>query len=111
MKETKELSEIQTQVLQFMKIATDETPYNFTIKGDAEDAKKYVHRMRVELSRMREELKSRGRVPKSFKMLLLKIHQMQDGTCLVTLGKKSPPELFPALEAVLVHLDDGETLI
>jgi len=51
--------------------------YRFTVHGSEGDAHKYVHRMRVELSRLRAAIKRRGLQIKSFKMRIEAIEAIE----------------------------------
>lgn len=64
---TKSLAKLQ--MIEFIKATKEQPDFTFRLRGNAEDAKKFVHRMRVELSRMRDAVKESGRVPKEFKVL------------------------------------------
>ena len=68
-------SEPKQKVIDFVK-ATKVDPddkalslFTFAIYGSEEDAKRFVHRMRVELSRLRELVRQQNREPREFKML------------------------------------------
>lgn len=83
----------------------DEGEYTFYINGDEHDARNFVHRMRVELSRFRNVIKSRGQVMKPFKILLLEIEENKDEKTKIVLKKsmdghqvtKDVMEIFDAL--------------
>lgn len=68
-------SEPKQKVIEFIKstVVDPENPnasfFQFAIYGSEEDAKRFVHRMRVELSRLRDIVKQQGRIPREFKML------------------------------------------
>ena len=68
-------SEPKQKVIDFVKttkVDPDDTSlslFQFAIHGTEEDAKRFVHRMRVELSRLRELVKQQGKTPREFKML------------------------------------------
>ena len=69
-------SEPKQKVIDFVK-STKVDPNNtalslfqFAIHGTEEDAKRFVHRMRVELSRLRELVRQQNREPREFKMLV-----------------------------------------
>lgn len=52
-----------------------EQQYSFEVEeGYAQNT---IHRMRVELSRMRKEVKRRGKKPKPFKMLVVSIEKLE----------------------------------
>ena len=69
-------SPAKLQVIHFVKNAVVGEDYVFEIKGTQRDAERFVHRMRVELSRLRNEVKRRQRIPRPFKMLLHSINVM-----------------------------------
>lgn len=70
-------SEPKQKVIEFVKHTrvdpTDKSVslFQFAIHGTTEDAKRFVHRMRVELSRLRELVRQQNREPREFKMLAL----------------------------------------
>lgn len=66
-------SPAKLQVIKFVKTAIIDKDYVFEIKGTQRDAERFVHGMRVELSRLRAEVIKRKLVPRPFKMLLYSI--------------------------------------
>ncbi len=54
--------------------ATD--PFVFEIDGNKQEAANFVHRMRVELSRLRALVRARGRAPAGFKVMQRSIKQL-----------------------------------
>jgi hypothetical protein len=68
-------SEAKLKVIDFIryyssKDSEKKPPFTFEIRGTRNDAEAFVHRMRVELSRMRQLVRDRGRAPRPFKMML-----------------------------------------
>ena len=93
---------------------TVETPeFKFKLHGSEEDAKRFVHRMRVELSRMRDIVRDSGRVPKEFKVLL---HNLEpdplEGVTTITLLKTKGRTLQIADEVreIFDDIAEGEKL-
>jgi hypothetical protein len=70
---SKTTSQAKQMMINFLKGTRETSEFKFKLVGDDADAKKFVHRMRVELSRMRDTVKDSGRVPKEFKMRLVSI--------------------------------------
>lgn len=66
------LSEPAQHVLELAKLDED-GELRFYYVGDEEQAKKYIHRMRVELSRMRNEIRKGNKIPVRFKMIVVKV--------------------------------------
>ena len=82
-------SQPKLMVINFLRSTREETEFKFKLRGDSEDARKFIHRMRVELSRMRETVKDSGRVPKEFKVLVSSVEfNNVTNTSLVTLKKQ-----------------------
>lgn len=68
-------SEAKLKLIEFIryysKEDSEEKPaFQFIINGTKGDAAAFVHRMRVELSRMRQLVRDRGRAPRPFRMRL-----------------------------------------
>lgn len=66
-KRTKSLA--KQQMIKFIQETKENPVFKLKLRGNQEDAEKFVHRMRVELSRMRDIVKQQGRVPKEFKVM------------------------------------------
>lgn len=70
-------SEPKQKVIDFVKstkVVEDDNAqslFQFVLYGTEEDAKRFVHRMRVELSRLRELVRQQNREPREFKMMFL----------------------------------------
>ena len=62
-------SQAKLMMIKFLRDTREQADFTFRIRGDREDARRFVHRMRVELSRMRDTVKDSGKVPKEFKVL------------------------------------------
>ena len=62
-------SEPKKQLIHFIKNSVLEEDYKFTIEGDESDAKSFVQRMRVELSRLRDIARNRKLTIARWKML------------------------------------------
>lgn len=75
-------------MINFIKATKEQKEFSFRLRGNEEDARKFVHRMRVELSRMRDAVKESGRVPKEFKVLTHSIDfDKMEGITTITLQK------------------------
>lgn len=82
-------SPAKLMIINFLRSTREETEFKFKLRGDREDAHKFIHRMRVELSRMRETVKDSGRVPKEFKVLVASVEfTPETNTSLVRLKKQ-----------------------
>ena len=57
-------------MIEFLKATRESPTFSFKLRGRTEDAKSFIHRMRVELSRMRDSVIQSGKVPKEFKVLV-----------------------------------------
>lgn len=56
-------------MIKFIKQTANEPDFYFRIHGTTEDAAKFLHRMRMHLSRFREVVKNANRVPRPFKVI------------------------------------------
>jgi len=67
----------KARLIDFLKSAraAPDKPYTFTLDMPPENAKMYIHRMRVELTRFRAALKEQGARIKPFKMLVQEVLQ------------------------------------
>ncbi len=93
--------------------ATQTTPFTFEIDGTLSQATRYVHRMRVELSRMRQLVKNRGRAPIPFKMILMDIQQQPifPPRSIITLERSyAGQHIAKEINAIFDQLSDGEQI-
>lgn len=82
-------SPAKLMIINFLRSTREETDFKFKLRGDSEDAHKFIHRMRVELSRMRDVVKNSGRVPKEFKMIVADVlFDLGTNTTIITLQKQ-----------------------
>lgn len=79
-------SPAKTKLFEFLGQTQMQEDFVFENKGTETQAREFVHRMRVELSRLREIAKEREIVPKHFKMLLKSI-ECSGTVCKITLTK------------------------
>ncbi len=85
-------------------------PFNFELAGNVKNGENFVHRMRVELSRMRSILRARGVAPSSFKLMLVDIKLIQPfpPRVLVTLEKTNNVlEASEDVKEIFSLLSDG----
>ncbi len=81
-------SQAKLMIINFLRSTREKGEFKFKLRGDTEDARKFIHRMRVELSRMRDVVKEAGRVPKEFKMIVLDVtFLVATNTSVITLEK------------------------
>jgi hypothetical protein len=106
-------SQAKLMMIKFLRDTRETPDFSFRIRGDLDDAKKFVHRMRVELSRMRDTVKDSGRVPKEFKVLMGELNfDFGEGITTIEL-KKSEGRTVEIAEDVQEIFDDlagGERL-
>lgn len=99
-------SQAKLMMIKFLRETREVDTFSFRIRGDKEDAKRFVHRMRVELSRMRDAVKESGRVPKEFKVLLEELSfDAMEGITTILL-KKSEGRVVQIAEEVHEIFDD-----
>jgi hypothetical protein len=95
---------------------SDGSIYSFTIQATREESERFVHRMRVELSRMRELVREKKRVIKEFKVLLDSIKTIKHGDGLhyskITLKRTSGkmPYVAPEIDKIFDELAGGEQI-
>lgn len=77
------------QVIDFIKTCKSDEEYIFKFRGSLKQADNFVHRMRVDLSRLRTLVRGRGHVPKHFKMLIIRIIPNSDNTLQTITLKKA----------------------
>lgn len=92
LREERKKSLVYTTLIDFVSKTAEGEAYQFTLDAtdmldptkivDADEAieraQNFVHRMRVELSRLRSKVRKQRRVPKQFKMLLTKVEIVGD---------------------------------
>ena len=99
-------SQPKQMMIRFIKETIKKQDFTFRLRGDESDAKRFVHRMRVELSRMRDTVKESGRVPKEFKVLLHDVvHEPMEGVTTIVL-RKSEGKTVQIAEEVNEIFDD-----
>lgn len=64
------------QLINFLKITKLDQTYKFNLPMSADESRQYVHRMRVELSRLRDAVKTRGHQIKHFKVIIQGLEQI-----------------------------------
>lgn len=79
-------SPAKRQLIAFIRESKANVPYQFIVLGTEPLAEKFVHQMRVELSRMREKVRMRNAIPRAFKIILQNIsYDASKDTCTVTI--------------------------
>lgn len=116
----KKLEETQSlpkqKLIQFLKNAKLDVDYKFIIlmgeKDKAEfSAERFVHRMRVELSRMRNYVRNRrGRIPKQFKVLFIKTENVPTGIEITLKKSHDGHEIVGEIDDILDTLDGGKPI-
>ncbi len=111
--ETKQTSLPKQKLIEFLKNSVAEEAYLLVIPVPVSEAEAFIHRMRVELSRFREKVRDRGRVPKTFKMLYIKTETkaIDINTCSVTLMKSTGGYAVDAeIDAIFEQVAGGRVL-
>ena len=92
-------SKPKLQVIEFLKETREMDEYSFVHYGTETEARSFIHRMRVELSRMRDVVREAGRVPREFKMLVVELeYDAVKNQTLVKLRKADGPNTAIAEE-------------
>lgn len=71
----KQLTLPKQRVKEFCKTGYEE-PFVFEYRGTKSDAEKFIHKMRVELSRLRGKVREQGYIPTPWKMILISIEEI-----------------------------------
>ena len=100
-------SPAKIQMIDFIRQSKLDVPYEFTLKGSKADAERFVHRMRVELSRMRDLVKLQGRTPKHFKMMFKEIIVEGDKTRIVLIKTESARNVDNEVDDILEQIGGG----
>lgn len=84
----------------------------FSFRGNQEQAEKFVHQMRVELSRMRQYVREQGRSVKAWKMILEGVEVVDDLNCKITLRRtiSLSQQIANDVSDILEELDGGRNL-
>ena len=97
------------KLIEFIKTTKEGEFFEFTL-AETTDAVKFVHRMRVELSRLRSKLIEMGKVASHFKMMLEKI-EVKDGKQVVTLKRTtSANDVTAEVSEALAGLTVGDKI-
>ena len=90
-----------------------ETPFEenfvFNVSGDRVNAERFIHKMRVELSRLRSKLRTAGKTPALWKVLTIDIEELQTNEGVVskvTLKRRKDPA-----QAILEDLEEITALV
>lgn len=108
-------SPAKRQTIDFL-TATKASPneaYVFTITGNESQAQRFVHRMRVELSRMRNHAKAQGRTIRHFKMIIDKVEtnpENEKQTIITLLRTTSAHNVDDEVDAIMDEIAGGETI-
>lgn len=111
--ESKETSLPKQKLIEFLQNSVAEEAFTLVIPSSAKDAATFIHRMRVELSRFREQVRNRGRVPRAFKMLYIKTETkaINENTCSVVLMKSTSGHAVDAeIDAIFEQVAGGTML-
>jgi len=104
-------SPAKKQLITFLKESVLDQDYTFEIDVDILMAQDFVHRMRVELSRLRDLARKRDKVPKHFKMLYINSESSGDGKCSITVRKTlSANNVDNEVNDILDMVSSGEKL-
>ncbi len=114
---TRRKSKVKDTLLKFIKTTKDGESFTFVVDGDKIVAANFIHRMRVELSRLREQVRQKlHKVPNHFKVYVENIEEYEVNengkvkvkskvTLMRTTGYKNlTPELEEALQDLVVEV-------
>ena len=104
------------KLIQFLKNANLDIDYKFIVIMNSEaiaefSADRFVHRMRVELSRMRNYVRHRrGRIPKQFKVLFISSKVVTTGIEITLKKSHEGHEVSSEIDEILDELDGGKPI-
>lgn len=104
------------QLILFLKNSKLDTDYKFIVLMNDEakvefSADRFVHRMRVELSRMRNYVRHRrGRIPKQFKVLFINSENVTTGVEITLKKSHEGHEVSSEIDEILDKLDGGKPI-
>ncbi len=104
-------SEPAKKLIDFLKNAEFDKPYIFIAPVNIKDAEKFVHKMRVQLSRYRNRVREKGRIPRHFKVLFKDAVNIDHTHCNITLIKSlSSHDVSHDIKEVFDELDGGDVI-
>ena len=101
------------KLIYFLQNAKEEENFVFNVDIPVEEALNFVHRMRVELSRFREKVRAKERIPKHFKMLFIdaKAIEGEKNKCTITLKRSlSSHDVSNVLDDIFDEVAGGKKL-
>ncbi len=99
------------KLINFLQNAELDKDYSFDVNIPLDKALDFVHRMRVELSRFREKVRARKRVPKHFKMLYVGAVAKGNNNCTITLKRSlSGHDVSGAIDDIFDEVAGGEKI-
>ncbi len=101
------------KLIAFLTDAKEGEDYIFDVDIPVDDALNFVHRMRVELSRFREKVRARKRLPKHFKMLFIKAESIEGikNKCRITLRRSlSGHDVSNVIDDIFEEVAGGKKL-
>lgn len=103
-------SPAKARVIDFVKTTGLGEQYSFEFEGSESDARKYVHNMRVHLSRMRDIVRSAGGTVLPFKMKLISIERIENSKPPITIPSDPPSfQPPPILQKVTLEKSDYDS--
>lgn len=109
-------SEAKLKVIKFIENTKpgEQEIFKFDHEGDLHKAEKFIHRMRVELSRMRKYIRDRGKTIKAWKMIVVSIEKSEEKINHMTITLKrttsESQEVFNQVDNILDELEGGNKL-
>ena len=89
------MSDARNKIIEFVRTTKTRDEFSFFVRGNEEEAKKFIQCMRQELSRMRDIVKKRGHYPTPFKMnLSLLEHDETMGRTRIVLTRNRKNEII-----------------
>lgn len=100
------------KLIEFIRSSKMDEPFSFVVEIKLAEADNFVHRMRVELSRFREQVKAKGRVPKQFKVLFLGATAVNEKQTKITLMRAmSKNDISSDLDKVFDQVAGGKQIV
>jgi len=112
MSNQKSRSTVRPKTIEFIKSEL-ESDFVFRHEGDADEVSLFIKAMRTELSRLRNRVRDKGKVPKHFKMRTILVEPVKDveGLYEITLRKTvSPHNVTNDIDDILGDLAGGSVI-
>jgi len=99
------------KLIEFLQNSKMDENFVIAIPVNVSQAESFVHRMRVELSRLRDQVRKRNRVPKVFKMMFINAMSINENKCSIILRRTtSPNDVTNEIDEIFDVIAGGEKI-